>query len=321
MSLGLPPRSLRRLGAVAALLGAALGARRAEAAPERPRAGREAPVNELSCEPATIEPLFAEARRLRETRRDVEALAIYRRVHEACRDARSLAQIGLAEQALGRWVDAEVHLGSALAIDHPWIVQYRATLESALEVVRGRLTSLELRSRPPGASVKLDGRRIGVTPLGPIRVPLGELALELEAPGHHPEQRTISAVERRPIVLELALVPLPGPATQALGLDAGRARPQPDVTPPGRSGEGPASSAREAPAPWLAIAVGGAAVAALVAGTAFGLAAKSSAEDQDLSTDATGAALGANLSFGTGIVLGAAAAVLYAVGPTGGDGE
>ncbi len=49
---------------------------------------------------------------LRIQHRDDEALALFRRAYEATPKPRTRAQIGLAEQALGSWVSAEVDLSA-----------------------------------------------------------------------------------------------------------------------------------------------------------------------------------------------------------------
>src|SRR5436190_8859003 len=69
---------------------------------------------------------------LRREHRDDEALAVFRRSHELRPSARALAQIALAEQATGRWVDAREHLTEALAMDDPWIAERRGPLGESL---------------------------------------------------------------------------------------------------------------------------------------------------------------------------------------------
>lgn len=69
--------------------------------------------------------------RLRAERRDAEALAVFRRAWEAARSPEARAQMALAEQALGLWIDAERDLLAALAAaDHPWIARNRGALDA-----------------------------------------------------------------------------------------------------------------------------------------------------------------------------------------------
>jgi len=59
--------------------------------------------------------LYAQGAVLRAQHRDEEALALYRQLHERTQAPRALAQVALAEGAIGRWVDAESHLVEAAA--------------------------------------------------------------------------------------------------------------------------------------------------------------------------------------------------------------
>src|SRR5262245_713516 len=53
---------------------------------------------------------------------DAAALPHFERAYWLAQSPRSAAQLGFAEQALGRWSDAEVHVAEALrAGDDPWV--------------------------------------------------------------------------------------------------------------------------------------------------------------------------------------------------------
>lgn len=125
--------------------------------------------------------------------KDREALEEFRRAYQLARTPRIQAQIGAAEQALGRWVDAELHVAEALsATTDIWIVKNRPTLEQALVAIRAHLGTLDIIATPPGAEIRIDGREIGRAPLAePLRVPAGSIVVELRAPGHHPVTRTV----------------------------------------------------------------------------------------------------------------------------------
>ena len=65
------------------------------------------------------------------------ALRLYQRAHAVSPSPRSLAQMGLAEGALGRWGDADEHLSLALeSEDDPWIRRRATSLRRRLERVR-----------------------------------------------------------------------------------------------------------------------------------------------------------------------------------------
>src|SRR3982751_2270792 len=68
------------------------------------------------------EPLIRRGIELRRAGRDAEALEQFRQANQLAPSPRAAAQIGLAEQALGRWLDADGHLRAALAApSDPWI--------------------------------------------------------------------------------------------------------------------------------------------------------------------------------------------------------
>src|SRR5438046_3093385 len=81
---------------------------------------------------------------LREKGKDREALEHFQKAYELSKGPRALAQMALAEQALGVWIDAEAHLKLALqSKEDKWIRGNRQVLEGALNVIQRRLGSLE----------------------------------------------------------------------------------------------------------------------------------------------------------------------------------
>jgi hypothetical protein len=79
----------------------------------------------------------------------------FKKVHAEHPSARTLAQMGLAEGSLQRWVDAEGHLTAALAAHGtPWIEnrRNREALEQALAAVRGHIGTLLVVGTPGRAA-------------------------------------------------------------------------------------------------------------------------------------------------------------------------
>lgn len=148
--------------------------------------------------PATTEvdeeSLIARGIELREKRDDEAALGLFRKAYERSKSARCLAQIALAEQALGRWVDAETHLSEAIVrADDPWIARKKPVLAQSLTEIQGHLGSLELSGGIAGAEVVLNGQPAGTFPVNaPLRVPSGSVAMEVRAPGYLPMVRTVT---------------------------------------------------------------------------------------------------------------------------------
>jgi hypothetical protein len=81
------------------------------------------------------EALIEQGVKARISDRPGDALDLFRKAHALSPTARTLAQMGLAECSLRRWLEAETHLTAALAEhDTPWIEirRIRATLEFVL---------------------------------------------------------------------------------------------------------------------------------------------------------------------------------------------
>lgn len=154
----------------------------------------------------------------REAGHDEAALQLFRQAFERAHSPRSQAQVALAAQALGQWIDAERELQGALGNTRdPWIRRNRAALEGALRVVQQHLGLLDLRGGVPGARVTVNGRALGVLPLvEPARVLVGTVTLEVRAAGYYPISRelTVTAgavlretVEMRPEPVAPAVAP------------------------------------------------------------------------------------------------------------------
>jgi hypothetical protein len=123
---------------------------------------------------------------LRAKRQLTEALDVFKRAHALAPSARTLAQMGLTEGNLRRWVDAEGHLEAALnAHDTPWIenANNHAAIKDALAVVRGHIGLVSITG-PAGADITIGGVLVGRLPLpAPVHVPEGPARVEASATG------------------------------------------------------------------------------------------------------------------------------------------
>jgi hypothetical protein len=126
---------------------------------------------------AEVERLLREGIELRQQGNPSAALGSFERAHAIAHTPRTLAQVALAEQALGRWVDAEGHLREALrTADDPWIARNRAALDGALGVIAQHVGQVVVRCDVDGAELVVGGRAVGVSPLAaPTHVEAGEL--------------------------------------------------------------------------------------------------------------------------------------------------
>jgi hypothetical protein len=154
------------------------------------------PPSQASQSPAPMsesDALIAHGVELRQHGQDEDALQEFRRAYEASHSARAMAQIALAEQALGHWSDAYRDINIALGdTAEPWLQRNRRVLEGARDTIAQHLGSLTVVSNVPGAELYLNGNRIGTLPMrAPVHVEAGTVAIEVRAAGYDTARRTI----------------------------------------------------------------------------------------------------------------------------------
>ncbi len=236
-----------------------------------------------TAQPSSIDVLLRQGVELRQQHRDEEALTVFARALEVRREARVLAQVSQAEQALGRWVEAETHLREALADQRdPWITRNRAALEGALGVIEERLGSLTVSGEPSGAAVLVDGRTVGRLPMRePTRVIAGQMTIEVRAPGFasvvRPVRVEAGTTARETVTLTMERTSettgpreqIPAPGTAATSI-------------PGRAAESSPGSTQRALG-WTALVIGLVGATAGVVGAVLREGAAQSYNDEVLS--------------------------------------
>jgi tetratricopeptide (TPR) repeat protein len=221
---------------------------------------------------------------LRQKGQDEAALQEFRRAYDRSSSPRALAQIALAEQALGRWLEAEDHLSGALRQTQDlWIGHNKKHLSQALVEIQGHLGSLELTGDSKEGKVMVNGQQVATLPLSaPLRVLAGSIALEVQAVGFQPVVRTVvvpgGGLAREPLVfVPVATVPKPAPKRATTEpAEAG------DVT-PGAEKPIPHPNARGTRQTVGAV-VGAGALAALATGIGFYLKHESDAKSYNNDT-------------------------------------
>ena len=130
---------------------------------------------------------------LRRDGRAEEALPLLARAVEVQRSGRALAELGYAEGALGRWLEAESHLTEALQLaDDRWVRHHRRDLEGALDTVRASIGRVRVSSNVEGAVVRINGSVAGRTPLAEaVRVGVGRASVELRREGYRTAARDV----------------------------------------------------------------------------------------------------------------------------------
>lgn len=123
---------------------------------------------------------------LRRAGRSEEALILFRRAYEEEPSPRTLGQMGLVESSLQLWIDADTHLGAALATpDDAWVRRNRHFLDQAMVHARDHVGELAITG-PPGTRISVDGKRAGTLPLTPLRLAEGEVDVSASADGRKP---------------------------------------------------------------------------------------------------------------------------------------
>lgn len=173
---------------------------------------------------ADVQALVRAGLDLRRDHRDEEALAVFERAWSLSHGPRERAQMGFAEQALGRWADAEAHLREALsASTDPWVVERRGVIEEALAEVGAHLGELEVRGDAPGAEVRVDGRVVGTLPFArPVRVRAGRLVIEVSAPQRVAVLRDVEVRARGVTRETVTLAPVAEPTASTPAGSAGQ---------------------------------------------------------------------------------------------------
>lgn len=142
---------------------------------------------------------------------DEQALALFTQAWQAGHAPRARAQMGLAEQALGQFVEAEAHLAEAAAVSgDAWIASHRAALADGLVAVRAHLGSLDVRADRPGVQLRVNGHDAGTLPLAqPLRLLPGAATVEVSAPGFVSNTRTVTVTAAQLSRESFELVPVP----------------------------------------------------------------------------------------------------------------
>jgi hypothetical protein len=169
-----------------------------------------------AAEPETADQLVAKGVELRKKGDHAGALREFQAAHAKDPSGRTLAQMGIAEATLQRWVDAENHLSQALESSIPWIEKNRATLEQTLQTVRTHTAEISIYGTT-GATVSVDDKVVGRIPLPTIpRVNEGDVTVKVESPGHKPFVQTLPAKGGSRLIVTATLEPLapepPAPA-------------------------------------------------------------------------------------------------------------
>ena len=218
---------------------------------------------------AGAEALVREGVRLRRAHQNEEALDAFRRAFSVDPSSSTRAQIAFAEQALGRWIDAENDLALALGEHDAWIEHHRPELEESLRVIAGHLAWIRVEANAPWAEIALDGAPVGER--REIRTTAGVHHLVVKD-GDATQSRDIEVAPEEHARAIFVVEPKGGKETSAPPDSQPRALSPSNVPISGRSSESPAG-APSSPSRTAPIVIGGIGAAGIVAGSYFGIRA------------------------------------------------
>jgi hypothetical protein len=168
---------------------------------------------------------------LRREHRDQEALEVLTQAFSLAPTPMARAQVALANQALGRWRDAERDLSEALASDgDAWIAKNRGALEAALADIGSHLAWLRVEVDAASPEVQIDAEPIAVG--AEVRITAGSHLLVARASGYLPEARPIELAPGERAQPTFTLQPLPARPTPAEALPAAAPVTLPREVPP-----------------------------------------------------------------------------------------
>ena len=149
---------------------------------------------------------------LRAEHEDARALELFEQAYREDPRPSTLAEIGLAEQALGRWADAYDHLREALQSDDAWITSQRPTLDEAFTVISEHVGWVEVLCSAEGAYLTLDGRDATLNDRVTVRA--GRIVATVEAQGNLPVERELDVAPGAHLreTVRLTAIPIEPPA-------------------------------------------------------------------------------------------------------------
>ena len=134
-----------------------------------------------------------------------EAYALFEQAHQLQPSARTWRCLGMTSFELRQYVRAQAELRAALSDKRqPLTPSQHAEVDTLLDRVSRYIGTLLVNTKPPSASVALDGRQVS----GEITLNLGEHELVVRAEGYRPVLRTLMVEGGKAQSVEIELTPL-----------------------------------------------------------------------------------------------------------------
>lgn len=150
--------------------------------------------------------LINEGLALREQGRDADALTLFQRAYEIDASPQALAQIALAEQAVGHWARGYRLLDEAMShSSNAWIQSRLPALRDALQLARSHVGFVDVRSDVAGTHVWVAGSDAGEAPVrAPVVVDVGDVPVELRRGSTVVAHERVDAVAGEVVAVELS---------------------------------------------------------------------------------------------------------------------
>lgn len=171
-------------------------------------------AGEARAQSESVEAMIERGIALRRRGRDAEAHALFDAAWSRCRCVEAMAHRGLAANALGRWLDAERDLSTALeATQNPLVRAYARDLWEELAAIRTHLATITVATDVGGARASVDDAAAMEVPQAglPLRLPAGDHTLVIEAAGRVTLRRSLRAVGGQDTRIELVMAPAEPP--------------------------------------------------------------------------------------------------------------
>jgi len=172
-----------------------------------PSAGRRAQAAESEADEP--ERLIRIGNELRRKGDNVRAFGYLQRAYDLSHTPRAAAQLGLCEEAIGRFHEAEDHLTEALASHDAWVDAKRQALEETRVSGRRHLGHVKVTAAPPGTTASVGDRPPQKLPAdGNLWAAPGPVTLTFAAEGYRRSTKAVTLTMGEEVTVEAGLMPL-----------------------------------------------------------------------------------------------------------------
>lgn len=137
------------------------------------------------------------------------ALAEFEAAYQSYPSPGVFYNIGILQKDLHRYPEAIATLERYLTEAKAQPKERVTEAAQLIAEMRAMLGHLVLTISPAGATVIIDGRRAGETPLAPVVLTPGHHVIELSAPDHEPLRKEVSIAAGQPLALTIELKAIP----------------------------------------------------------------------------------------------------------------